>query len=103
MTTKRVARLGRVPKMKKKIFAKASERMAREASVSVPYHKPKWRTLEEFLNWFKIRSSPRGRPPKPGRCHSDASGTARSVRQVSGGAREGNDRVATTRSASLGT
>ncbi|XP_039451097.1 uncharacterized protein LOC120430071 isoform X2 [Culex pipiens pallens] len=36
--------------MKKKMFAKAAERMAREASVSVPYHKLKWRTLEEFLN-----------------------------------------------------
>ncbi|KAL9705690.1 hypothetical protein quinque_009208 [Culex quinquefasciatus] len=30
--------------------ADGAQRMAREASVSVPYHKPKQRTLEEFLN-----------------------------------------------------
>lgn len=33
-----------------KLIQSESQRMAREASVSVPYHKPKQRTLEEFLN-----------------------------------------------------
>ncbi|XP_052564195.1 claspin-like isoform X1 [Culex pipiens pallens] len=33
-----------------KLIQRESQRMAREASVSTPYHNPKQRTLEEFLN-----------------------------------------------------
>lgn len=33
-----------------KLIQSESQRMAREASISVPYHKPRSRTLEEFLN-----------------------------------------------------
>lgn len=33
-----------------KVIQSESQRMAREAAVSVPYHKPKQRSLEEFLN-----------------------------------------------------
>uniref|UniRef100_A0A8D8HVP7 Claspin n=1 Tax=Culex pipiens TaxID=7175 RepID=A0A8D8HVP7_CULPI len=39
-----------------KLIQSESQRMAREASVSVPYHKPKQRTLEEFLNRRTIQN-----------------------------------------------
>ncbi|KAL9694904.1 hypothetical protein quinque_014189 [Culex quinquefasciatus] len=74
-----------------KLIQSESQRIAREASVSVPYHKPKRCTLEEFLNRRTVQNPLEF--PVDGRCHSDASGTVGSVRQVSGGAREGNDRV----------
>ncbi|XP_055617131.1 claspin [Toxorhynchites rutilus septentrionalis] len=46
-----------------KIIQSESQRMAREASVAVPYHRPKQHTLQEFLNRrtvFKYSLSPAG-------------------------------------------